>query len=113
MLVLLVREREGEGREREREGGEGEREGGREGEREGGREGEREGAGRRRERESERDTAFSLIFADGNSCEFGSARFYAMCAFGGVLSCGLTHTALVPMDVVKCRIQVRHQTPSR
>jgi len=25
---------------------------------------------------------------------------------GGVLSCGLTHTAVVPLDIVKCRIQV-------
>ncbi|KAF4519785.1 hypothetical protein B566_EDAN009036 [Ephemera danica] len=25
---------------------------------------------------------------------------------GGILSCGITHTALVPLDLVKCRIQV-------
>ena len=41
------------------------------------------------------------------SCEYGSAKFYALCGFGGVLSCGLTHTAVVPLDLVKCRIQVR------
>ncbi|XP_032895266.1 phosphate carrier protein, mitochondrial isoform X2 [Amblyraja radiata] len=41
-----------------------------------------------------------------NSCEYGSAKFYALCGFGGVLSCGLTHTAVVPLDLVKCRIQV-------
>ncbi|CAG5120729.1 unnamed protein product [Candidula unifasciata] len=40
------------------------------------------------------------------SCEFGSAKFYTLCAFGGLLSCGLTHTAVVPLDLVKCRIQV-------
>jgi solute carrier family 25 phosphate transporter 3 len=40
------------------------------------------------------------------SCEFGSNKYFALCAFGGVLSCGLTHTALVPLDLVKCRIQV-------
>lgn len=40
------------------------------------------------------------------SCEFGDAKYYAMCAFGGLLSCGLTHTAVVPLDLVKCRIQV-------
>lgn len=28
------------------------------------------------------------------------------CGFGGMLSCGLTHTAVVPLDLVKCRIQV-------
>jgi len=37
---------------------------------------------------------------------FGSAEYYAKCAFGGALSCGLTHTAVVPLDLVKCRIQV-------
>lgn len=40
------------------------------------------------------------------SCEVGSGKFYALCAFGGLLSCGLTHTAVVPLDLVKCRIQV-------
>lgn len=40
------------------------------------------------------------------SCEYGSAKFYALCGFGGVLSCGLTHTAVVPLDLVKCRMQV-------
>ncbi|KAG8137999.1 putative Phosphate carrier protein [Naja naja] len=39
------------------------------------------------------------------SCEYGSLKFYAICGFGGILSCGLTHTALVPLDLVKCRIQ--------
>merc|ERR1712142_1305182 len=32
--------------------------------------------------------------------------YYAYCGFGGVLSCGITHTAVVPHDLVKCRIQV-------
>jgi len=26
--------------------------------------------------------------------------FFALCGFGGVLSCGLTHTAVVPLDLV-------------
>merc|ERR1712121_623480 len=43
---------------------------------------------------------------DEFSCEFGSAKYYALCGFGGVLSCGITHTAVVPLDLVKCRIQV-------
>lgn len=43
------------------------------------------------------------------SCEFGSAKYYALCGFGGILSCGLTHTAVVPLDLVKCRIQVEPQ----
>ncbi|XP_015782171.1 phosphate carrier protein, mitochondrial-like [Tetranychus urticae] len=39
------------------------------------------------------------------SCEYGSPKFYALCGIGGVISCGLTHTAVVPLDLVKCRIQ--------
>lgn len=42
----------------------------------------------------------------GDSCEYGSGKFYALCGFGGLLSCGVTHTAVVPLDLVKCRIQV-------
>jgi len=41
-----------------------------------------------------------------NSCEIGSAKYFALCGFGGVLSCGLTHTGVVPLDLVKCRLQV-------
>lgn len=41
-----------------------------------------------------------------HSCEFGSGKYYALCGFGGILSCGITHTAVVPLDLVKCRIQV-------
>jgi len=40
------------------------------------------------------------------SCEAGTPTFYGLCAFGGLLSCGLTHTAVVPLDLVKCRMQV-------
>jgi len=43
------------------------------------------------------------------SCEFGSAKYYALCAVGGALSCGLTHTAVTPLDLVKCRIQVNKE----
>eukprot|EP01080_Neovahlkampfia_damariscottae_P011412 gene11412-4579_t len=32
--------------------------------------------------------------------------YYAKCMAGGVLSCGLTHTAVVGLDVVKCKMQV-------
>ena len=47
-----------------------------------------------------------FFFPDQYSCEFGSAKYYALCGFGGILSCGITHTAVVPLDLVKCRIQV-------
>lgn len=40
------------------------------------------------------------------SCEYGSNKYYALCGLGGILSCGITHTAVVPLDLVKCRIQV-------
>jgi len=43
------------------------------------------------------------------SCEFGSAKYYALCAVGGALSCGLTHTAVTPLDLVKCRLQVNKE----
>lgn len=32
--------------------------------------------------------------------------FYLTCALGGVLSCGLTHLAVTPLDVAKCNMQV-------
>ncbi|KAI6171458.1 Phosphate carrier protein, mitochondrial [Aphelenchoides bicaudatus] len=41
--------------------------------------------------------------------EFGSGKYYALCGLGGILSCGITHTAIVPLDLVKCRIQVNPQ----
>ncbi|KAF0292977.1 Phosphate carrier protein, mitochondrial [Amphibalanus amphitrite] len=39
------------------------------------------------------------------SCEYGSPKFFAIAGFGGILSCGITHTAIVPLDLVKCRLQ--------
>lgn len=33
-------------------------------------------------------------------------EFYLSCAAGGALSCGLTHTLVTPLDLVKCRRQV-------
>lgn len=34
-----------------------------------------------------------------------NATYYGKCMFGGLLSCGLTHTVITPLDVTKCRIQ--------
>jgi len=58
--------------------------------------------------ESPKDAPLQLSAAstDEYSCEFGSTKYFALCGFGGVLSCGITHTAIVPLDLVKCRIQV-------
>jgi len=33
-------------------------------------------------------------------------EYYLKCMLGGILSCGLTHTFVVPLDVVKCKVQV-------
>lgn len=30
-------------------------------------------------------------------------HYYAKCMAGGLLACGITHFATVPLDVVKCR----------
>lgn len=35
-----------------------------------------------------------------------SPSFYAACTVGGMLSCGLTHTAVTPLDLVKCNMQI-------
>lgn len=32
--------------------------------------------------------------------------YYGKCMIGGILSCGLTHMAVCPLDIVKCRKQV-------
>lgn len=46
------------------------------------------------------------IAAAGKEVEFGSTDYYLKCCIGGSLSCGLTHTIIVPLDLVKCRMQV-------
>jgi solute carrier family 25 phosphate transporter 3 len=38
--------------------------------------------------------------------EFGSTKYFLLCGVGGILSCGSTHTLIVPLDLVKCRLQV-------
>jgi len=37
---------------------------------------------------------------------YHAGGYYARCVLGGIMSCGLTHTAVVPLDVVKCKMQV-------
>jgi len=44
--------------------------------------------------------------APGDSCEFGSTKYFLLCGLGGIISCGSTHTLLTPLDLVKCRLQV-------
>ena len=58
---------------------------------------------------SKRKTAFAAGDygpAYTGSVAYGSLEYYLKCALGGALSCGPTHTAVVPLDLVKCRIQV-------
>jgi hypothetical protein len=35
--------------------------------------------------------------------------YYLKCMVGGALACGLTHTAITPLDVAKCNAQVNPQ----
>jgi len=37
--------------------------------------------------------------------ELYSSTYFAYCGIGGILSCGLTHTAVTPLDLVKCNAQ--------
>jgi solute carrier family 25 phosphate transporter 3 len=37
--------------------------------------------------------------------ELYTPAFYALCSVGGILSCGITHTLVTPVDLVKCRLQ--------
>lgn len=44
--------------------------------------------------------------SENGNIKMFSPAFYAACTVGGSLSCGLTHTAITPLDVVKCNIQI-------
>jgi len=38
--------------------------------------------------------------------ELFSSSYFAACTLGGIIACGPTHTAVTPLDLVKCRRQV-------
>lgn len=40
------------------------------------------------------------------SCEMYSDKYFILCAAGGAVACGTTHTFVTPLDLVKCRLQV-------
>jgi hypothetical protein len=50
-----------------------------------------------------------------DSCEYSTAgekrkvihdtAYYLKCMLGGVLACGITHTAIAPLDIAKCKMQ--------
>ncbi|KAG6438430.1 hypothetical protein SASPL_103373 [Salvia splendens] len=44
--------------------------------------------------------------SDPGKIEMYSSQFYAACTVGGILSCGLTHMAVTPLDLVKCNMQI-------
>lgn len=47
-----------------------------------------------------------LAFAPAETkIELYTPKYYGVCAVGGALCCGLTHTAVTPLDVVKCNMQ--------
>jgi len=50
--------------------------------------------------------ASSIAQAKAGNIELYSAKYYAACTFGGLMACGLTHWAVTPLDLVKCRRQV-------
>jgi solute carrier family 25 phosphate transporter 3 len=58
------------------------------------------------EAQAEFDKASSAAQAKAGPIELFSPKYYAACTFGGLLACGLTHTAVTPLDLVKCRRQV-------
>lgn len=55
---------------------------------------------------TKKDSPTGQVVEEEYSCEYGSFTYLLMCSLGGVVSCGATHTAVVPLDVVKCRMQV-------
>lgn len=42
----------------------------------------------------------------GHGEENHDASYYFKCMIGGILACGLTHTLITPLDVIKCRKQI-------
>ena len=40
------------------------------------------------------------------SADKHDASYYGKCMIGGILACGLTHTAIVSLDVAKCKKQI-------
>jgi len=55
---------------------------------------------------AEFEKASTAAQAKAGKIELYSPKYYAACTFGGLLACGLTHTAVTPLDLVKCRRQV-------
>jgi len=52
------------------------------------------------------ENASGAAQAKAGKIELYSPKYYATCTLGGLMACGLTHTAVTPLDLVKCRRQV-------
>ncbi|KAJ5624214.1 mitochondrial carrier [Penicillium lagena] len=57
----------------------------------------------------EYDVASKKAQEKAGKIEPWSAKYYAACTMGGMMACGLTHTAVTPLDLIKCRRQVDSQ----
>eukprot|EP00271_Cylindrocystis_brebissonii_P007180 TRINITY_DN2040_c0_g1_i1.p1 TRINITY_DN2040_c0_g1~~TRINITY_DN2040_c0_g1_i1.p1 ORF type:complete len:370 (+),score=48.11 TRINITY_DN2040_c0_g1_i1:208-1317(+) len=44
--------------------------------------------------------------AETKKIQLYSSQYYATCTAGGIISCGLTHMAVTPLDLVKCNMQI-------
>uniref|UniRef100_L2G490 Mitochondrial phosphate carrier protein 2 n=1 Tax=Colletotrichum fructicola (strain Nara gc5) TaxID=1213859 RepID=L2G490_COLFN len=55
---------------------------------------------------AEFEKASAKAQAKAGHIELYSAKYYAACTVGGLLACGLTHTAVTPLDLVKVRRQI-------
>ncbi|KAK3192716.1 Cu/Pi carrier [Lecanicillium sp. MT-2017a] len=58
------------------------------------------------EASKEFEKASAKAQAKAGNIELYTPKYYAACTFGGLLACGLTHTAVTPLDLVKTRRQV-------
>ncbi|QIW96403.1 hypothetical protein AMS68_001921 [Peltaster fructicola] len=55
---------------------------------------------------NELSKATAAIAPQKGALQLYSKEYYAACTFGGLMACGLTHWAVTPLDLVKCRRQV-------
>ncbi|KAF9879776.1 hypothetical protein CkaCkLH20_02587 [Colletotrichum karsti] len=55
---------------------------------------------------AEFEKASAKAKASTGKIELYSGKYYAACTVGGLLACGLTHTAVTPLDLVKVRRQI-------
>lgn len=52
------------------------------------------------------EKASAAVKKNTGKIELYSPSYFAACAAGGLLACGVTHWAVTPLDLVKCRRQV-------